>query len=177
MQILFSSLARGFIEMKKAQIRLFESMAVLVVFLLLLGIGSVFYFKLQRASIEREIIKSENLRSMQLYQRALYLPELDCSFVSVQRNNCFDILKIKFFSEALNAEELRIGYFDVFGFSKVRVKQVYPSESDWFVLYSNVPDDYSSKISSHSSVLLFNATSGSYGSYGFGVVEVDYYEE
>lgn len=160
--------------MKKAQIRLFESMAVLVVFLLLLGIGSVFYFKLQRASIEREIVKSENLYSIQLYQRALYLPELDCSFMSVQKDNCFDIMKLRFFSEILDSEENRIAYFDVFGFSKVRVKQVYPSESDWFVLYSNVPDNYRSKLASHSSVLLFNGTSRSYG---FGVVEVDYYAE
>lgn len=160
--------------MKKAQIRLFESMAVLVVFLLLLGIGSVFYFKLQRASIEREIAKSENLYAMQLYQRALYLPELDCSFVSIQRDNCFDISKLRFFSELLSREENRISYFDVFGFSKVRVRQVYPSELDWFVLYSNIPDVYSSKLSSRSSVLLFNASSGNYG---FGVVEVDYYAE
>jgi len=160
--------------MKKAQIRLFESMAVLVVFLLLLGIGSVFYFKLQRASIEREIAKSENLYAMQLYQRALYLPELDCSFVSIQRDNCFDIVKLRFFSELLSREENRISYFDVFGFSKVRVRQVYPSELDWFILYSNIPETYQSKLSSRSSVLLFNASSGNYG---FGVVEVDYYAE
>jgi hypothetical protein len=160
--------------MKKAQIRLFESMAVLVVFLLLLGIGSVFYFKLQRASIEREVIKAENLHSLQLFQRALYLPELDCSFVSVKQDNCFDVSKLHFFSSLLEGEDYRIIYFDVFGFSKIRVRQVYPSYSGWFVLYSNVPGNYSSKLLSRSSVLLFNATSGSYG---FGVVEVDYYAE
>jgi len=160
--------------MKKAQIRLFESMAVLVVFLLLLGIGSVVYFKFQRASIEREVMESENVRSLQLFQRALYLPELDCSFVSVQKDNCFDISKLSFFSELLKNEEYRIGYFDIFGFSKIQVRQVYPSVSDMFVLYSNVPDNYRSKLASHSSVLLFNASSGTYG---FGVVEVDYYGE
>lgn len=149
-------------------------MAVLVVFLLLLGIGSVFYFKLQRASIEREVVKSENLYAMQFYQRALYLPELDCSFVSVQRDNCFDAMKLRFFSDLLQSEENRITYFDVFGFSKVRVRQVYPLPENWLVLYSNIPEVYSSKLSSRSSVLLFNASSGNYG---FGVVEVDYYAE
>lgn len=160
--------------MKKAQIRMFEMLAVLIVFLLLLSIGSIFYFKLQESSVQKEMIKAENLRSLQLFQRALYLPELDCSFVGIQKGNCFDLMKLKHFSDLLGSEQMRIDYFDVFGFAKIRIKQAYPFDSDWFILYSNVPNEVSSKLVSHSTVLLYNASSGMYD---FGVVEVDYYGE
>ncbi|MBD3361301.1 hypothetical protein GF358_00760 [Candidatus Woesearchaeota archaeon] len=159
---------------KKAQIRMFEMLAVLIVFLLLLSIGSIFYFRLQESSVKKELIKAENLRSLQLFQRSLYLPELDCSFVGVQKGNCFDFLKLVHFSDLLESEQMKIEYFDVFGFSKVQVKRVYPVESDWFVLYSNVPREISSKLVSHSTVLLYNASSGMYD---FGIVEVNYYGE
>ncbi|MBN1644485.1 hypothetical protein JW851_00395 [Candidatus Woesearchaeota archaeon] len=159
---------------KKAQIRMFEMLAVLIVFLLLLSIGSIFYFRLQHSSIEREAFRAESLRSLQLFQKALFLPELDCSFVGIQKGNCFDLLKLGYFSSLLETEQLRIDYFDVFGFSKIRVKKVYPVESDWFVLYSNVPDKISSKLVSQSTVLLYNASSNLYD---FGVVEVSFYGE
>lgn len=157
---------------KKGQIRMFEMLAVLIVFLLLLSIGSIFYFRLQHSSITREAVRAENLRSLQLFQRALFLPELDCSFIGVQKGNCFDLIKLGYFSSLLQSEELRIDYFDVFGFSKIRIKTVYPVGSDWFVLYSNVPDIISSKLVSHSTVLLYNASSNVYD---FGIVEVSYY--
>ena len=157
---------------KRSQIRMFEMMAVLIVFLLLLSIGSIFYFRLQESSINREVVRAESLRSLQLFQRALFLPELDCSFVGVQKGNCFDIIKLKHFSSLLQSEQLRIDYFDVFGFSKIKIKKVYPIESDRFTLYSNVPEEITSKLVSQSTVLLFNASSNVYD---FGVVEVSYY--
>jgi hypothetical protein len=159
---------------KKSQIRMFEMMAVLIVFLLLLSIGSIFYFRLQESSIKREAVRAESLRSLQLFQRALFLPELDCSFVGVQKGNCFDIMKLEHFSTLLESEQLKIDYFDVFGFSKIKIKKVYPSESDWFTLYSNVPEEISSKLVSQSTVLLYNAVTRAYD---FGVVEVSYYGE
>jgi len=109
-----------------------------------------------------------------LFQRALFLPELDCSFVGIQKGNCFDIMKLKHFSNLLESEQLKIDYFDVFGFSKIQIKKVYPSESNWFTLYSNVPEEISSKLVSQSTVLLYDAATNSYD---FGVVEVSYYGE
>lgn len=158
----------------KAQIRMFEMLAVLIVFLLLLSIGSIFYFRLQQSSFAKEASRAESLRSLQLFQRALFLPELDCSFVGVQKGNCFDLMKLRHFSELLESDEIKVDYFDVFGLSKVRVKRVYPFESAWFELYSNVPESFSSKLVSHSTVLLYNASSNAYD---FGLVEVSYYGE
>jgi len=159
---------------RKSQVRMFETLAVLVVFLLLLGLGSVFYFRLQESSIRKEIMRAEDLRSIELFQKALYLPELDCSFVGVQKGNCFDWIKVQEFSSLLESGDLRESYFDLFGFSKIRVRRVYPFVSDWFVLYENVPESFSSKLSSHSTVLLFDAVDRVYD---FGVVEVSFYAE
>lgn len=162
------------LEFSKGQIRMFEMLAVLIVFLLLLSIGSIFYFRLQQSSFAREASRAESLHSLQLFQRALFLPELDCSFVGIQKGNCFDLMKLKYFGELLKSDEVRTDYFDVFGLSKIRVKRVYPDESSWFELYSNAPERFSSKLVSYSTVLLFNASSDVYD---FGLVEVSYYAE
>jgi len=159
---------------KKAQIRMFEMLAVLIIFLVLLSIGAVFYFRMQHSSVAKEIARAESLHSFELFQKMSYLPELDCSFRSITKDNCFDVIKLKEFSTLLESEEMKIDYFDVFGFSTVKIKKIYPFVGDWFVLYSNFPQDYSSKQISYSTVLLYNASSDFYD---LGIVEVSFYGE
>lgn len=162
--------------MKKAQIKMFETMAVLVIFFFLLVGGAAFYFQVQKSSLQREIEKQEQLQSFQVVQKALFLPELDCSFVSIQKDNCFDKLKVAVLSGLLSEnEDMLVDYFVFFGFSEIRIYQVYPvNESFSHTLYSNTPDSYTSVIKTQSPVLLFDAVENRYD---FGVVEVDVYAE
>ena len=158
--------------MKNAPIQMFETIAVLIVFFFLLVIGATFYFNMQKSVLGKELQKHSQLQSLQAMQKALFLPELDCSFASVQKDNCFDILKIMKFSEFLKDKAVLADYFETFGFSRITITQIYPKESLILVLYSNLPADYKSKLVTQSPVLLYNATAQSYY---FGVIEVETY--
>ena len=161
--------------MRKAQIKMFETMAVLVIFFFLLVGGAAFYFQIQKSSIKRDLARQEQLRAFQVVQKALFLPELDCSFVSIQKDNCFDKLKVMNLGDLLKQEKFMIDYFNVFGFSEIKVTQLYPVNVTFsYTLYKNIPEKYKSMISTQSPILLFDAVQNRYN---FGIVEVDVYAE
>jgi len=172
-----SKIFRGFLP-TKAQIKMFETMGVLVIFFFLLVGGAAFYFQIQKSSLQRDIAAQEQLRSFQIVQKALFLPELDCSFVSIQKDNCFDKLKIIDLGKHLadsDKDDFMEYYFNVFGFSDVKITQIYPvNESFSYTVYKNIPAEYRSIIKTQSPVLLFDAIDNSYD---FGIVEVDVYAE
>lgn len=119
--------------MERAQIKMFETLAVLVVFFFFLIFGASFYFRLQESSLEREFDRNTQLKAVQIAQKSITLPELDCSFAGVQRENCVDVLKAQEFAELLSTEEAAIDYFPVFQYSTITVKQVYPAAQEWRV--------------------------------------------
>lgn len=156
----------------KSQVQMIETIAVLIVFFFLLVVGMTVYFQLQKASFKRELRVVQDQESLQLVQRALYLPELDCSFVSIQKENCFDVYKLDLFAKMLKQESIFFDYFPVFGYSEITVESIYPEKSEK-ILYSNRLED-KDVIVSQSPVLIYNATSNSYS---FGIVEVKLYVE
>ncbi|MBI4145004.1 hypothetical protein HY493_02255 [Candidatus Woesearchaeota archaeon] len=119
--------------MRRAQIKMFETLAVLVVFFFFLIFGASFYFRLQESSLEREFDRNTQLRAVQIAQKSITMPELECSFAGVQRENCMDVLKVQAFAELLATEEAFIDYFPVFQYSTLTVRQVYPSQLEWVV--------------------------------------------
>jgi len=73
----------------KAQIKMFETIGVLVIFFFLLVAGVAFWFNVQQRGLQKQLARMDDLQSIQVVQRALFMPELDRSFVSVQKENCF----------------------------------------------------------------------------------------
>lgn len=162
---------------RKAQIRMFETMGVLVIFFFLLVAAASFYFQIQKSSLQRELAKQSELRAMQVVQRAMYMSELDCSFASVQKDNCFDKQKLAVLSSHLGInpqEDYLVDYYGMFGLSSIAITQLYPAIESKMLLYKNIPEKYSSKISAQSPVLLYDALSNRYD---FGIIEVDVYAE
>lgn len=159
--------------MDKAQIKMFETVGVLVVFFFLLVAGSSFYFYAQESAMKKELAKQAQLRSLQAAQRAMFLPELDCSFVSVQRENCFDKLKLNAFE---SVAKLRGGvieeYFGLFGSAIVQVKELYPTKDFVVTLYYNPPEEYTRASKSFSPVLLYDPVTKDSS---FGIMEVTTY--
>ena len=161
---------------RKAQMKMFENIAVMIIFFFLLVFGVSFYFTLQKASIQREIERINQLAAVQQALRLTFLPELDCSFAGVQKENCFDRLKVESF--AGEKPETNIAYFNIFGYSNVTLKTIYPPASE--------PDKIVKKIYSRT-------VAGSYTktqipvlvceegcdplnlTYSFGILEVDSY--
>lgn len=156
--------------MKKAQIKMFETVGVLVVFFFLLISGTIFYFNMQESAMKKELAKQAQLKSLQSAQRAMFLPELDCSFVSVQRDTCFDRLKLDAFA-GVRADDPRLQetYFGIFGHATVFVREIYPNQDFNVTMYDNPPEEYGRKIVSFSPVLLYDPVGK--GS-AFGLMEV-----
>ena len=111
----------------KAQIRMGESIAVLVVFFFLIVIAYSFYVKIQQSSLAVDIGKAQELRAIQLAQLVYYMPEVQCSSgTQLVKESCFDTLKLEKFKGIL-AGDGRLFYFGLFGYNTIYIKQVYPN--------------------------------------------------
>ena len=160
--------------MRKAQIKMFESIAVMVVFAFLLVFGVNFYFTIQKTSVEREVSRANQLRVFSLAQKTAFLPELDCAIAGIQQEACIDTSKLNalqgLLSTDTSAQEL---YFPVFGWSTVKVHQLFPVDNTFSVpLYDNPLPKSTQMNKVQTPILLYNATTGDNG---FGYIEVTSY--
>lgn len=158
----------------RAQIKMFETIGVLVVFFFILIAGATFYFSLQESALQKELAQQAQLRSLQSAQQAVFLPELECSFVGVTRENCFDTLKLGAFSELMEEPANKDAYFGLFGYANITVWQPYPESGLDVPLYLNPPPEYRRILRSHLPVLLYDPVAKGFS---FGVMEVITYAD
>lgn len=164
--------------MKRAQIKLFETIGVLVIFFFLLSTGVVFYFKMQESGLRKELLQYSEQKRFQTVQKALYLPELECSFAGVPKEICVDKFKLAGLEKLLREQpNLAMNYFGLFGYARVVVREISPDSGFEAVLYSKTPDEYRASLKSFSPVLIYHPEKDVRGFYGFGVMEVTSYEE
>tara|TARA_Y100000310_G_scaffold296407_1_gene328637 strand:- start:1655 stop:2140 length:486 start_codon:yes stop_codon:yes gene_type:complete len=125
--------------MKKSQIKMTETIAVLIIFFFLLVFGFTFYTKIQKTSFARDTERNADLKAIALTQKAAFLPELQCTFRNIQTDNCFDELKINAFIAAMNNPNTKDFYLDTFGFSEITLDQldIDGSGAQQFSLYTN----------------------------------------
>ncbi len=159
---------------KKSQIQMGESIAILFIFFVLLIFGFVFYMNIMKGSAKVEVEENIQLKAVGIAQKASFLPELQCSEENVRVEDCIDRHKLEAVHNLLS--ENNIYYFDIFEFSNISVRKVYPFPEvgetiDW-ELYDNVPGEFTSKLSTFIPVSLFNSTTKSYD---FGILAVEVY--
>jgi len=160
------------LKSRKAQIKMFETLAVLVVFFFFLIFGASFYFKIQENSLLRELERTSQLQAIQIAQKSLTMPEMDCSFAGVQRENCIDLQKVERFTDLLSVNEnAQIEYFKTFKQSKITVTQVYPPVAAEWVVYERPETEESRAIQIPS--LIYDSRNNIYN---FGYIEVRVYE-
>ncbi|MBI4146503.1 hypothetical protein HY489_04150 [Candidatus Woesearchaeota archaeon] len=155
----------------KGQVKMFETVGVLVVFFFLLISGSVFYFGAQKSSLQKEKVKASEQQALQVVLKALYLPELDCSFLKAQRENCIDKLKLRHVAALMRNESVFSNYYPEFGYATIRVQELYPAGESVDV-YVRKAEEYSSILVTQSPILLYDPVRETYG---FGVIEVAAY--
>ena len=80
---------------KKAQIRMSESIAIMIVFFVLLVFGIVFYSQIERRNIGVAISSSQDLKAVEVAQVFSFLPEVQCTKENIVINNCFDLMKLE----------------------------------------------------------------------------------
>ena len=158
---------------KKSQIKMFETIAVLLIFFILVGFGLIFYGRIQASGFQATQEENFELKAIQTAQLVSFLPELQCSSNNIIVDDCFDILKVEALSEFIeqNPNIRNEYYYDLFGFSSITIEQVYPSELSWKV-YERTLTGNKAKSSIKIPVSLYNASSRSYN---FGILNIDVY--
>ncbi len=153
--------------MKKAQIQIGETIAVLFVFFILIIIGFIFYVKVIKGNIELEKDELSQLRSIGIAQRVMFLPEVQCSEDNIIIDNCIDILKLNSAQDLIKENE--IYYYDLLEYSDVSIIQIYPNEVKWN-LYSRKTDDFKSKFVTNVPISLYDPVTRKHG---FGVLTIE----
>jgi hypothetical protein len=152
----------------KAQIKMFETVAVLAVFFFLLIVGALFYFGAQNSALKQEKFKAAEQIGFQIALKALYMPELDCSFLATQKGNCIDSIKLEKLSELLETEQEE--YFETFGYSKITINTISTDTTpdQTITLYYNELEN-SEIIPTRSPILVYDQIQDTYT---FGIIEV-----
>ena len=152
---------------KKAQIQIFETIAVVFVFFILVAVGIIFYVKVIKSNVQTENEGFSQDLAVAIAQRAIFLPEIQCSQDNLIKDKCVDILKLKSTEPLMKANE--IDYFDLFEFSDIKIHQVYPTENAWN-LYSRKTSDFTNKFVTNISVSTYDPNTKSYG---FGTISIE----
>jgi hypothetical protein len=159
---------------KKAQIRLTETIAVLFIFFILVGLGISFYAKYQTIAFEEQREEILQAKAIRTTLKSLFLPELLCSRGDAEpEDNCIDMLKAKNFETNLE-DEFTGYYFDVFSFANITLHQIYPNEQK-ITLYENIKPDFENKENTFFIVTLRDETKGINGipAHGYGYIQVE----
>ena len=145
-----------------------ESVAVLVVFFILLVISSSVYFGIQNSRVNNERIIYEDAEAFRALVRLQSLPELDCSFASARTINCFDLYKLKSFSQFRDNINFTDFYYPIFGNAEIKINIIYP-EVQSFMLYNMSSLKYKAMIKKYIPVVVYDPVSSRYY---FGVSEL-----
>ncbi len=135
----------------RAQIQMTETIAVIFIFFILLFFGMIFYYKYVDVSIEAQ--REENLerRAIDITNKVLFLPEIQCTarWLSA-KNYCLDLLKLQAFQKVLSQDEETKNnkapenneaqnnedyYFNIFSFARITVQEIYPDATKSWVVY------------------------------------------
>ena len=153
--------------MKRSQIQIGETIAVLFVFFILIIMGFMFYVRVIKSNIDTEKEELSQLRSVGISQRVMFLPEVQCSEDNIVIDNCIDILKLDSAQSAIKENE--IYYYDLLEFSDVTISQIYPNEAKWN-LYSRKTEDFKSKFVTNVPISLYDPATRKHG---FGILTIE----
>ncbi|MBI2133204.1 hypothetical protein HYU11_00830 [Candidatus Woesearchaeota archaeon] len=152
------------LKQKKAQTRMLETIAVILIFFMLVAFGFVFYANMQKSNTETKYMEEKNAKAIKIAKSALNLPELQCN----GKTYCFDESKITAFSSGSVPKNQ---YFEVFRYSEITLEKIYPSKGKVQV-YSRKNPATTSKQSIWVPVALNDPLTGT----SFAILTVDAYE-
>ena len=155
--------------MRSGQIKMGETIAILVIFFFLLMFGFSFYAAVQQHYFREQAEKNLQLKALQITQKAAYLPELQCSHNNIQEENCIDIIKLTAAAPIISLNNA--AYFNLLGYSSIYVKEIYPGDMEWD-LYDFTRPENTGQISTQFPTSLYDPRTNTYS---FGVLYVDVY--
>ncbi len=160
---------RKFAMKKKAQVQIFETIVVVLVFFILIAISFILYGKLIRGNLETYKEESAQSNSISIVQRIMFMPELQCSNDNIIRENCIDKLKMESAKNIISKDQNQIYYYDLLEFSDIKVRQIYPEDKNW-ELYSNRLTNFKNKFTTNVPISIYNPDTKLYG---FGILTIE----
>lgn len=147
-----------------------ETMAVLFIFFILVGLGIVFYYKYSQVALKQEHQQLLAARAMDTTLRVLFLPEFLCTKGEAEPDdNCIDVMKLNHLDEIISKNQDY--YYNIFTYSKVSVQELYPGNRTWTIYEKEKPEG-KSKEPTYFVVALRDDIAGQYG---FGYITVEVY--
>ena len=154
---------------QKSQMKMTETIGVMFVFLVLVIFGFLFYTRFQAAGFQGIQAQEYEKRSIDVAQRTLNLPELQCSSNNIVTDVCLDTLKLDIFNKSIQSQAIQSDYYDVFASSTILVQEIYPDKHSW-VIYNKKGN--STAISTMMPILLYDP---GLKHYNFGFLNLTYY--
>ena len=114
-----------------------ETIAILLVFFIIVFIGLVFYSNIIKSKTNENIGRFQELAKIEKAQIASSLPELQCSEDNILKSNCVDIIKLGYAEELMRKNDLF--YYDLFGYGKITVEKIFPADLSTWVIYNKQP--------------------------------------
>jgi len=145
---------------KKSQIQIGETIAVLFVFFILIAVGFIFYVRIIKGNLYIEKDELSQLNSIGIAQRVMFLPEIECSEDVVKEvHDCFDKLKLDATQSIMTLPPNQLYYYDMFEFSEIKISEIYPDKNNQYnkwTLYSKTQKDFKNKFATNMPVSLYD---------------------
>lgn len=127
---------------QKAQLQMGETIFAVIIILLLIVFGLVFFKETQKDELTQKKAAFLDLDSVAVAQYMSSLSEIQCSILEVKELSCFDIEKMNAFKKLRTNYPLLTSeyYFSKLGNAYVYVDEIYPQEKT-FVIYNNTLSD------------------------------------
>lgn len=116
----------------RSQIKMFESIMVLIIFFFLLIFGVVMYVNIDIFNSKNTAIKHTELKAFEIFKRLPNLPEFQATQDGDPIFDSVDYYKLQAFKDELNKEDKEI-FSKIFPNTKVVIEQVYPTLSSYVV--------------------------------------------
>jgi hypothetical protein len=161
--------------LRRGQLKMTETIAILIVFFLLVMFGLIFFTQIQKSSFEQKQVGVASERALSVSLHALFLPELRCSKGdNVPIKDCIDVYKLAPAKEEMSKNEDY--YFDLLRFANITVIEQYPCDDSlddcMVILYENVKEDFRRKARTPIPVGLYDPVTKDYR---YGVLTIEVY--
>ena len=159
--------------MKKAQIKIGESIAVLMIFFVLVIVGIVFWSRYSQVQMQGQQETDILSQAIKISQTITYLSELQCSTLEVIKFSCFDLYKINATQGLLaeNNQNMTNYYYDILGYSNITIYSIYPKNQSWNI-YDFPGGNISGYVSTQVPVAILDPVNNQFS---FGYIDVAVY--
>ncbi len=120
------SMPNNLLKLNKGQIRMGETIAVLLIFFVLLILAFFFFSSIQAATTKGAISVNLQEQGIKVTQIASYLPELQCSTENIVPTsfNCVDLEKARAASNVVRNLTNRDFYTSTFGYANITLEVI-----------------------------------------------------